>query len=42
MQKLYRATAYKAVYSVCLANGVTLLHSISVYSFIYNIKAVDV
>ena len=30
MQKLYRATAYKAVYSVCLANGVTLLHSISV------------
>ena len=26
MQKLYRATAYKAVYSVCLANGVTLLH----------------
>ncbi|MFR1992564.1 MAG: hypothetical protein ACLS26_03445 [Eubacterium sp.] len=30
MQKLYRATAYKASHSVCLANGLTLLHSISV------------
>ena len=30
MQKFNRATAHNSAYSVCLANGVILLHSISV------------